>query len=80
MTYFELRLFGENGDCFRVAEYSNRAAAKNSFDKAVNQTVGFHKLIADEPRISKIIAHEIQLVERDNAMTWLVEHNNWAAL
>ena len=79
MTYFELRLFKADGTCFRVDEFRKQADAETHFDKAVDQTVGFHKLVADEPQISKLIAHQIQLVERNDAMTWLTEHSNWAA-
>lgn len=79
MTYFELRLFRADGTCFRVDEFRKHADAKTHFDKAVDQTVSFHKLASDEPQISNVIAHQVQLVERNNAMTWLTEHNNWAA-
>ena len=77
MTYFELRLFGQKGNCFRVAEFRKHADAKAQFDKAVDQSAAFHKLAADEPMISKIVAHQVQLVERNDAMTWLAEHDNW---
>jgi len=79
MTYFELRLFKANGTCFRVDEFRKHADAKAHFDKAVDQTVSFHKLVSDEPQISNVIAHQVQLVERNDAMTWLAEHSNWVA-
>ena len=79
MTYFELRLFKADGTCFRVDEFHKQADAETHFDKAVDQTVGFHKLVVNEPQISNFIAHQIQLVERNDAMTWLAEHSNWGA-
>ena len=79
MTYFELRLFGQEGNCFRVDEFRRYDDAKERFDKAVIQSSQFHKLVAIEPLVGKVIAHQVQLVERNDAMTWLSEHNNWAA-
>lgn len=79
MTYFELRLFNQGGTCFRISEFRKHSDAKTHFDKAVDQSVIWHKLIDDEPQICNLIAYEIQLVERNNAMTWLTEHNNWTA-
>lgn len=79
MTFFELRLFKADGTCFRVDEIGNLADATKKFDRAVKVTSDYHKLIAVEPTIAKLCAFQIQLVERNNAMTWLTEHNNWVA-
>lgn len=79
MTYFEIRFFGQKGDCFRVDEFRRYEDAKERFDKDVIQSNEWHKLIEVEPLVGKAIAHQIQLVERNDAMTWLTEHNNWAA-
>ena len=79
MTYFELRLFRADGTCFRVDEFRKHSDAKTHFDKAVDQTVSFHKLVPDEPQVSNVIAHQVRLVGRNNGMTWLTEHNNWVA-
>jgi hypothetical protein len=79
MTYFEVRLFGANGNCFRVHEFQSYQEAEKRFSNSVSQSKRLHKLIEIEPFVSKVVAHQIQMVERDNAMTWLVEHNNWAA-
>ncbi len=79
MTYFELRFFKGDGYCYRLQEFSNFASAKEIFDDAVRVSKEFHKLIAKKPHIANMIAYQIQLVERNTAMTWLTEHEVWNA-
>ena len=72
MTYFEIRCFKDNEYCFKNLEITTFKKAKEIFDRMVLQIKMLH---AKKEISSDVYAHKIQLVERNNNMTWLVEHD-----
>lgn len=82
-TYFEIRFFRVDGYCFAVNEFGASDKPSEIFADKVRTA---KELIAkarafdlEEKAIQAFIPHQIQLVERDDAMTWLTEHDNWVA-
>jgi len=82
-THFEIRFFRIDGYCFAVQEYAKAADPHKIFAEKVEAA---KELIAkaraedlNDAAIHAFVPMQMQLVERDDHMTWLVEHNNWAA-
>jgi hypothetical protein len=79
--FYEFRLFNSKG-CFQVREYGSEADAMKRFDSAVEFTSRGRKALADADMLDvagDCLATEIQVVQRNDWMTSLVEIANWKA-
>jgi hypothetical protein len=79
--FYEFRLFNSKG-CFQVREYGSEADAMKRFDSAVEVTLHNRKAFADAGMLDvagDLLATEIQVVQRNDWMTCLVEVANWKA-
>ena len=79
--FYEFRLFNSKG-CFQVREYGSEADAMKRFDSAVEVTSRNRKALADAGMLDvagDLLATEIQVVQRNEWMTSLVEVANWKA-
>jgi hypothetical protein len=81
MTYCEVRFFKKGGSCHRVKEFDNGIDAMACYDRAVEQSKALHDLDYSEVAVGPedILYYQIQVVARDENMTWCVEQANWVA-
>ena len=81
MTYCEVRFFKKDGSCHRLKEFGSLTDAMACYDRAVEQFKRFHDLDYSEFGLSPedILYYQIQVVARDENMTWCVEQANWVA-
>ena len=82
MTYCEVRFFKKDGSCQRLKEFDNGIDAMACYDRAVEQSKALHDLDYSEIEgvgPEDILYYQIQVVARDEHMTWLVEQANWVA-
>ena len=82
MTYCEVRFFKNDGSCHRVKEFYNGIDAMACYDRAVEQSKALHDLDYSEIEgvgPEDILYYQIQVVARDENMTWCVEQANWVA-
>jgi len=81
MTYCEVRFFKKDGSCQRLKEFGDLTAAMACYDRAVEQSKALHDLDYSEVAVGPedILYYQIQVVARDEHMTWLVEQANWVA-
>jgi hypothetical protein len=81
MTYCEVRFFKKDGSCQRLKEFGSLTDAMACYDRAVEQSKALHDLdysgVAVGPE--DILYYQIQVVARDENMTWCVEQANWVA-
>ena len=82
-TYFEIRFFRIDGYCFAVNEFAASDKPSEIFADKVNAAKDLlakaRSFDLEEKAVQALIPHHIQLVERDEHMTWLTEHDNWVA-
>ena len=81
MTYCEVRFFKKDGSCQRLKEFGSLTDAMACYDRAVKQSKALHDLDYSEVAVGPedILYHQIQVVARDENMTWCVEQANWVA-
>jgi hypothetical protein len=81
MTYCEVRFFKKDGSCQRLKEFDSLTDAMACYDRAVEQSKALHGLDYSEVAVGPedILYYQIQVVARDEHMTWLVEQANWVA-
>ena len=80
MTYlYEIRSFNFKGECFAVREYDSKEIAQSKFNLFVSNTKTSHKRLWENNIQPIMLAHEIQLVMRDDNYIGLVEITNWKA-
>lgn len=82
MSYCEVRFFKKDGSCVNVKEFDVLEDAIEYFNRHVETAKVFLELDYSDIKgfdPEKALCHGIQVVERDHAMTWLVEQANWTA-
>ena len=81
MTYCEVRFFKKDGSCQRLKEFGSLTDAMACYDRAVEQSKALHDLVYSEVAVGAedILYYQIQVVARDENMTWCVEQANWVA-
>ena len=80
MVYFyELRSFNHKGECFDVREYGSAEYAQSKFAKFVSNTKKAHSVCEQMGIEPTFVAHQIQLVKRDDYYIGLEELATWAA-
>lgn len=82
MTYCEVRFFKKDGSCQRLKEFGSLTDAMACYDRAVEQSKALHDLDYSEVEgvgPEDILYYQIQVVARDENMTWCVEQANWVA-
>lgn len=81
MTYCEVRFFKKDGSCQRLKEFGSLNDAMACYGRAVEQSKALHDLDYSEVAVGPedILYYQIQVVSRDEHMTWLVEQANWVA-
>jgi hypothetical protein len=80
MTYYEVRFFKKDGSCHRVKEFDNGIDAMACYDRAVEQSKALHDLDYSEIEgvgPEDILYYQIQVVARDEHMTWLGVNAEW---
>ena len=76
---YEIRSFNLDGNCYSVKTYSSKKVALNIFDKNVCNTVSCATALKAKDLPTNILAQNIQLVARNESMTWLEEIKIWKA-
>jgi len=77
--FFEIRFFKKDGTCHRVKECRNNADALDVYDRAVKQckqllALDYSSVDADP---DSFLYHGVQMVVRNDNMTWLGVNAEW---